>query len=117
MPNPVAFLTAFKLHKNQSFGVCTIQHVKIGHIVVERYKEYKFPLVVQVETANKNSTQTLNDFKRHVVYSIVVNSQYGNPYECWIEGFKIKRLASVGDERLPNIKHFVITCTGVGVRK
>lgn len=118
MPNPRAFLDAFNLRKNVVISDdIKITHVSIKHIVEEKYKYYTFPLAITVESSHAATSvkESVSDFlKTHKI----VNSQYGNPYDCYVTSFKIESVGiqlRVGESK-PKVKTYKITCLGHGKR-
>lgn len=123
MPNPRDFLQSFGLHKNTMVGEgCVLSKVSIKHIVVEKYRRYTFPLTLWVTTTLKSAIQVLDYVKAYVDRHKIVNSQYGNPYDCYIGNFSIKLegtqtlLKQRQGELLPKIRTYNITCMGYGSR-
>lgn len=123
MPNPRAFLQSFKLHKNSIFGEgCVLARIGIKHVVVEEYRRYTFPLTVDVLTTLKSAHEVLEHFRLYVSGHKVVNSQYGNPYDCYIGDFSIKLMGTQTllkqrrEDSSPKVKMYTITCVGYGNR-
>ena len=100
-------MKAFGLHKNAVIPECKIHRVQIEHIVLERYKRYEFPIKITVECKDEDNLQNVSRYLLDQGHKIV-NSQYGNPYDCFIaDQFEIAKI----DEDL-----FYISCTGFGNR-
>jgi hypothetical protein len=119
MPNPRAFLSAFGLRKLVQVGDgCVVTKINIRHVVVVPYRKYTFPLVVHVTTSLNSEETVLTHFKDYVDGHRVVNSQYGNPYDCHIENFSIEKSPSPTQQKIgqPQVKDFIITCMGYGDR-
>ena len=123
MPNPRAFLGAFGLFKGaQIADGIILNKVKIQHIVVEKYRKYTFPLVVEVSSIYNSSAFVLNQFETYINGNKVVNSQYGNPYNCFIRDCSIKLsgsqqlISTKKDEPMPKVNIYSITCMGYGNR-
>lgn len=118
MPNPRDFLDAFNLRKNAIISDdIKITHVSIKHVVEEKYNYYTFPLVITVESSQ--SATSVREAVSHVLkWHKIVNSQYGNPYDCYIKDFKIESLGiqlRIGEPK-PKVKTYKITCLGHGRR-
>ena len=123
MPNPRAFLQAFGLHKNIIIGEgCVLTKVAIKHIAVEQYRRYTFPLTLGITTTLKSASQVLDHVKSYVDGHQVVNSQYGNPYDCYIDDFTIQwegtrtLLQQRQGDPLPTVRTYTVTCMGYGNR-
>jgi hypothetical protein len=118
MPNPRAFLDAFDLRKNAVISDdIKITHVSIKHIAEEKYKYYTFPLVITVESS-KSATSVKEAVSHALKSHKIVNSQYGNPYDCYIQDFKIESKGiqlRIGEPK-PKVKTYKITCMGHGKR-
>ncbi len=114
MPTPRAFLTAFALKTGTVIKPqITAIKVGIGHDVVEQYRVYAFPLVVRLVTAKDvTKADALEAFQQYVATPRVVNSQYGNPYQCYIDTFHIRPVGSVD----PHVHVYEVTAMGHGDR-
>lgn len=66
MPNPMAFLAGFNLHKNMKIDGSTLTKISIKHIVLEQYKKYSFPLTIEILSTEQKSSEVLRQFKEHV---------------------------------------------------
>mgnify|MGYP000718142495 CR=1 FL=1 len=115
MPNPRAFLGGFQIFKNLQLAPgCIVTKIKIEHIVVKQYREYTFPLTIEI-TGDLPSAEILHLFKTHVNGHKVINSQYGNPYDCYISDFEIK-LAPQQPLMNSTKRNYIIKCMGYGKR-
>jgi hypothetical protein len=123
MPHPRAFLGAFGLYKGAkiSDGII-LSKVNIKHVVVEKYRKYTFPLVVELTSLHHSSDYVLEHFKTYIGGNKIVNSQYGNPYDCSIRDFSIKLsgsqtlISEKKDKPAPKVNIYSITCMGYGNR-
>lgn len=123
MPHPRAFLEAFGLFKGAQIpdGII-LSKVNIKHFVVEKYRKYTFPLVVELTSLHHSSDYVLKHFKTYIDGNKVVNSQYGNPYNCFIRDFSIKLsgsqtlISAEKDNPIPKVNIYSITCMGYGNR-
>ena len=116
MPSPRKFLEAFDLHKGTVLAPGVIvTRVSISHQVLQRYRKYAFPMVITVSSKNRDDTsQFIADlFHAHVGGHRVVNSDFGNPYDCYIDSCSriTRQLALDGRTVL-----FELECTGMGDR-
>jgi len=86
MPSAQAFLAGFNLHKNLKFGNYILVSVKINHIQIIRYRQYKYPiqLTFRLDDSTEGSLpkDLLSDVKEYTKGSRVIYTSYGNPYEC-----------------------------------
>lgn len=80
MPSPAKFLHAFGLIKNKGFNHATIIDVDTSHEVIERYKKYQFHITIKFDQLGAESA-----IKHLTSLSLVVNSDYGNPYRCTLQ--------------------------------
>jgi hypothetical protein len=110
MPAPSAFLNGFHLKKNQTFGPdIQIRKASAGHIVVERYAKYEFPIQLVV-SSKLSKANILEEWNHFIKGSKIIYSQYGNPYKCTIRDSEVHAVSSVASNT------FVISCLGIGVR-
>ena len=122
MPNPRDFLIKFNLFKNINVGQnCIITKINIKHFVVVPYRSYAFPLSIEIKSSDisKSARLVLNNFKNHVNGHKIVNSQYGNPYDCYISDVSIKLTSTqtcIGQLPKDCPKTYIITATGHGDR-
>lgn len=116
MPNPRDFLIGFQLFKNTPISpTCTILKVKIKHIEVEQYKKYTFPLTIEVSSKDSEMANILESCTTFLSGHKIINSQYGNPYDCFIQDFSIApSLTQPLFQK--DVKNYVITCMGYGNR-
>jgi hypothetical protein len=100
MPAIQAFKKELKLGKRILSKIIPIDTISIGHVVVEQYRSYEFPIIISLKreiTGDEKEKLML-----HLADEKVVLSQYGNPYRCYIRNVKFM-------EKL-------ITATGIGIR-
>jgi len=116
MPNPMAFLAGFHLHKNTKIDGSTLTKISIKHIVLEQYKKYSFPLTIDIISTEQKSSEVLRQFKEHVNGHKIINSQYGNPYDCYIQDFSIKTNNQINSTKKIQTKSYTITCMGFSDR-
>jgi hypothetical protein len=121
MPNPRDFLIAFNLLKNTDVGhKCVLSKINIKHVVVVPYRTYTFPLSIEIKSEIlKSSSSVLEKFKEHVSGHKIINSQYGNPYDCYIDSISIKLTST--QKRVDQIpkdypKTYIVSATGHGDR-
>jgi hypothetical protein len=102
--------------------VYILTKVSIKHVVVEKYRKYTFPLVVKLTSLHHSSDYVLKHFKTYVDGNKIVNSQYGNPYNCFICDYSIKLsgsqklISARKDEPMSKANIYSITCMGYGNR-
>lgn len=81
MPLPGKFLAGFNVHQNMHIGGYVLVDIKIEHETVIRYHEYRYPMTLTWEGKGDAGT-LLNKFEEHVAGKRIIDSEYGNPYEC-----------------------------------
>lgn len=118
MPSPAAFLQAFHLKKQKQLPRgAMIDQLKILHTVIETYRKYAFPIqmtiispiaidpiVLMTELTPKNNQTVL--------------SQYGNPYNCWIDNWRVLKTSqqsTLVPEKLLYV--YVVSAMGHAVRQ
>lgn len=111
MPNPRTFLNDFKIHINTQIPDVQLLKVKIGHDVIERFQKYQFPLTIKLKITNPSVTsqEALTRWENHIQGHRKIYSQYGNPYDCFIE--KCEITPTTQDDSI-----YIITCMGYGNR-
>lgn len=94
MPDPSAFLAAWGLQKGlRPTSSLTVTNLRIRHIVIERYRTYAFPLVLDVQSSTATSASAvMRALRRHVASPHVVRSRYGNPYLCGLSLQTVRRI-------------------------
>jgi hypothetical protein len=117
MPNPGAFVAAFALLKGKHVDTCVIQKVKVGHTVVQQYQEYEFPLeiILQCLGSQPDPEMVLIHLIEYIGKDKTVMSDYGNPYLCKIDNWKVastKRLNTLKGVEL----QITVTALGHGYR-
>ena len=128
MPETRAFLAAFGLGDARSKGVApptTAPYryagvAKVRHIPVERYRRYEFPMTLMWTTGTVDAAVTPEDAQRlealvreQLAQTRVVESQYGNPYDCRIEGVQRAPISTLR----PYPRTVALSARGVAVRK
>ena len=94
MPAPAKFLSAWGIGKRNLYKLFSLKitFIKIGHNVIKRYQEYEFPIEIQFSDKNAAIQQKQNIqhlFQEFVSKHQIVDSQYGNPYNCWIDNISV----------------------------
>ncbi len=92
MPSVSAYKKAFGLLKGltleEKSNKFILEELNIDHKVIKRYAEYGFPMVLNFRGPSlKSSKNLLLKLLKHKICSrngIIVNSDYGNPYECTV---------------------------------
>lgn len=84
MPSPRALLNAFNLSSGVIIGNYSIDNIDIQERVVERYKSYEFPITITF-TGYGDVNSLAIAFNNYVRGHKVVNSDYGNPYDCYFD--------------------------------
>lgn len=84
MPDVADFLRAFSLVRGAYIGGFQIINVSSTHETIKRYHEYQFHITVDLQLVSSHESLQ-SDLVRIVGPKKIVNSRYGNPYECWIE--------------------------------
>lgn len=111
MPSPEDFLKGFGLEKGLEISGKIISKITIKHLVISQYYEYHFPIVIEFKDLDADITkeQFFKNFKKYInkYNNVIVNSHYGNPYECKLTKLVIKTTA---DNRT------IIGMLGVGIR-
>lgn len=114
MPDSYAFLRAFGIKRNRTVGSWKITKIEIEHVMVERYRLYSYPLKIYL-TAEKNERLDLDEIPRLLKNTFggtrTVNSRYGNPYECTIHKWELKKSRQDGTSVMA-----VVTAKGKGKR-
>jgi len=87
MPNPTAFLKKFKL---THVGDFQMYNYDVKHTEVVRYREYSYSGILYYD-GKGNYEDFKREFNHKVSESVVVFSDYGNPYECHIESVRFQR--------------------------
>lgn len=107
MPKGTVFVRAFNLVPGR-LAHGAIKQVLVDHEEVIRFREYAYHITLQVEEVSSQKS-LLSEIKERCRGIKIINSDYGNPYECWIDldSFKI---SSSRDKT-------IITCLGHGIRK
>jgi hypothetical protein len=81
MPSPSAFLRGFGLTKGYEIADYTLSEIHIEHQEVQRYREYVYPITLTFTGGNDvNSLKRM--LQNQLGKSKIINSAYGNPYEC-----------------------------------
>src|SRR5947207_2800929 len=86
MPDPSDFLSGFGIQRGMSMGDYTLSDVKIGHEVVKKNHEYKYPIDIIFTTAREITYDNMSNLL-HILYDFtkedrIINSRWGNPYHC-----------------------------------
>lgn len=114
MPSPTEFRKGLGLQPGRSVpGLGTVTACSTGHVVRQQNELYEFPteLTIQLDAAGKGQPRRLaSTFKRQVNRGQIVYSAYGSPYECSVEGVKVKE---AGEEQ----GSVTLTYTGKAARR
>ncbi len=86
MPSSEKFLKAFSLTFGRRIGSYLLISVSSEHIPEIRYRKYNYPItLVFQQTGNDPLDKFLLDLTYQLQGSHVVESDYHNPYLCWID--------------------------------
>ena len=99
MPAIQAFKKELRLGKRILSKLVPIDTINIGHVIVEQYRVYEFPIIISLKRIIGDEREKL---MIHLTDEKIVLSQYGNPYKCYIKEVKFSGKT--------------ITATGVGIR-
>lgn len=93
MPNANKFRLGFGLRKGHLRAGYKLVDVNVGHELVQRYREYRYPISMTWRATNLRSNESalLDDLHHELSGSRVIKSAYGNPYKCNITGIKPTR--------------------------
>ena len=97
MPNPHAFIDGFNVYEGLTIGYFELVHLTIEHNTIVRYHNYEYPMTFEFRKINRcniksNEIDTLiNAFHKYTSGSKIINSEYGNPYECVFGTISLKR--------------------------
>lgn len=91
MPNPEKVKKAWGLpEQGEIVGNFKILSAYVGHIPIQKYREYEFPINYIIE-GNGDLTKIRKIFKSGK--EAIVYTSYGNPYNCEIESINIERVS------------------------
>lgn len=113
MPSVTAFGNAFGIKEGKvAIDSCELDQVKIGHEVVKRFRQYRFPIALQF-VSKKAIDKDMILFAVQAWLSSdskMVLSQYGNPYKCTITDVALASTQPIDPKRID------ITAVGHGQR-
>lgn len=96
MPHPAAFLAGFGLRRGAKFAGFTLSRVDATHETVSRYHTYAYHITLVF--VGGGSYESLYDaVVDGLSGSREIRSQYGNPYECYIDAMREGDVAMDGD--------------------
>lgn len=107
MPSPAAFAASFGIAVGASVAGFDLIDYSIDERTVSQYRVYEFPLTFTFRRRRGSSTVLLSALNAIGRYHHIVNSEYGNPYDCWYERVTLER-----DDGTT----VVVTALGVGER-
>lgn len=107
MPKGTVFVRAFNLVSGQ-LAHGAIKHVSVDHEEVIRFREYSYHITLEVVEVT-NPKQLLSEIKSRCRGTKIINSEYGNPYKCWIDADSFHILGK--------LDKVTITCIGHGIRE
>jgi hypothetical protein len=118
MPSVSAYKKAFHLLKGQIFAdKYILEKVQIGHKEIKRYSEYSFPIHLEFKGPNEKfgHKRLLNMIHTKItsMNGKIVNSDYGNPYECTVGNPKIEKI--INEDESHNI--YIVTSEGYAFRR
>lgn len=98
MPELSAYLKGFGITHNKRIGEYTLMHIEGSHRQVVRFSKYEYPITLTFTPQYKDSNPDtlLSDLKKMTKKSRVINSAYGNPYECDFGNPEINEVLSDG---------------------
>ena len=129
MPNTQQYLKGFGLHKGNIYENFKLTDIVIGHQVIKRYHEYKYPICLTFHwSGGKEEDFTIpnqgivmrfmNHFIKDIVHeSKIIYSAYGNPYRCIFHNEQL--YGPIDIQQYHDKKdgfRIVIKCTGYGTR-
>jgi hypothetical protein len=120
MPSVSAYKKAFNLLKGEIFSdkytKFILENIHIGHKEVKRYSEYSFPIRLEFKGPNiKFGEKILMNFINTKITSKngkIVNSDYGNPYECTIGEPQIEDVRKENDHNI-----YIVRSEGYAFRR
>jgi hypothetical protein len=84
MPEAHKFISGFGIHIHMNIAGYSLEHMQVDHITVTRYREYQYPIALHFDGSG-NVSQLISEIKRMISGSRIINSNYGNPYQCNID--------------------------------
>lgn len=92
MPDLEDYLTGFGIHENLEIAGYILKEIQSTHTQVVRYKEYAYSITMTFyhmtqhtkdeATMNMNANQLVMALKQMTAGTKIINSHYGNPYQC-----------------------------------
>ena len=105
MPRTGDFLKAFNLCVNNHVGSYLVRGVNASHNVEKRFQQYSFDIKLRLQAHTTKTVFSPPDNNlEHLPLEIlskleskVVNSQFGNPYFCFIKDWKVTAQSKDGE--------------------
>ena len=88
MPGIELFKKGFNLHRGVKLGDYKLTDISMGHETITRYREYRYPMHLTFE-GGISSKELPKLFQDYVAGEKIINSEYGNPYKCYIDSIEI----------------------------
>lgn len=94
MPEYQSFLKGFGLYENLRLGNWLLTHIRIEHNEVVKYKSYEYPIELTFHIYNSSATveELQTNLNRYTNQNKIINSKYGNPYNCILTGWNFRYL-------------------------
>ena len=84
MPHAPLYIGGFKLYNHPEIGGYRLDVITSGHDQIIRYHKYEYPSQAFFVPLSKSASpkELLREFTWYVSGSRIIDSEYGNPYEC-----------------------------------
>lgn len=82
MPDPEAFLRGFGVTEGLQLAGFYLASVSATHITIKRNRQYKYTTTM-VFTGQGDPNQLSQALAAYTQGTRIINSRYGNPYQCW----------------------------------
>lgn len=113
MPSPYELAIHFQIKKESQIYQWYVTESKVTHVPTCAFQQYRFDITLTVieyrdrheSTVDKPILELLNE---HTSEPKTIYSQYGNPYRCFIEPWKLVEKLNTWDKRLG----YVVSSTG-----
>lgn len=80
MPDPYTFIENFGIKKGNYFGYF-LRNINVSHKAIIPYKEYSYHVVLEYIIIDPTKS-IIEFYNMHRFEPRVINSSYGNPYDC-----------------------------------
>lgn len=82
MPDPQTFINEFGIKKGNYFGY-NLTEINVSHKTIIPYKEYIYYIALEYEIVDPK-VNVENFYNMHQFSPLIINSNYGNPYNCYL---------------------------------